>query len=448
MQKVRFLGITILVLFWFFTGWPLVWQNPQIPPKVKPVYAAVTVTAATDGSAISADTTGSTYTTLTGPIITEGAVGEVGTGTIILDAPSGFVFDTGTDVTLTVTNGSCSGGGSKPIKVGMGAGSSAETVTPAATTITNNVKQSSTGASDCAGTLTYTNIKVRPSAGTPLASGNITKSSSSTSTISGVTDDSTNFGTLTEVVGAKSKLAVTTQPSSSAVTDTDFTTKPVVTLQDQYDNTVTTDSISTITTAVVLSTQSCGGTAGSGSLTSTPTSGSAVESGVMTYTAMQYSAVESIKICFSSSGVTSALSNAVNVTAPPIYSVAISPAGDISYGIIEAGQSKSTIDVSATKTAENDGNTTENLNIKTSNATGGTGWTLGYPAATNVFVYEFSTNSGGNWTRFNTTDVYQTLAIGIAAAGTQDFDLRITVPTNSDSVEKTIIITVQAVAPE
>ena len=62
------------------------------------VFASVTVTPATGGNAISADTTGGSYTALTGPVIAEGAVGDIGTAgtdTIILNAPSGFEFDIG-----------------------------------------------------------------------------------------------------------------------------------------------------------------------------------------------------------------------------------------------------------------------------------------------------------------------------------------------------------------
>lgn len=67
----------------------------------------------------------------------------------------------------------------------------------------------------------------------------------------------------------------------------------------------------------MLSTQTCGGTTGSGTLTSTPTSGAAVASGIMTYTAMQYSFAESIKICAVSAEITSALSDTITISSPP-----------------------------------------------------------------------------------------------------------------------------------
>ena len=72
------------------------------------IAASETLTAATGGSAISADNaTSGTWTTLTGPTLAEGAVGDIGTGTIILTAPSGFVFNTGgTAPTVLLTTGS------------------------------------------------------------------------------------------------------------------------------------------------------------------------------------------------------------------------------------------------------------------------------------------------------------------------------------------------------
>lgn len=300
------------------------------------VLATVTITTATGGSAISADTTGGTYTSLTGPVISGGASGDIGVGTIILNAPSGFNFST-TANSVTATRTDVTGTGcnaSRRLEINGGA---SQTVTPTSTTITISITR--TSSSGCRNIITWTGIQVRPTAGTPLASGNITKTG--TSTIVGITDSVTNLGTLTEVVGAKSQLVITTQPSSSATIATDFATKPVVAVRDQFGNTVTTDNISTITRTAVLSTQSCGGTAGSGTLSSTPISSAAVTAGVMTYTAMQYSAAESIKICFASTGITSALSNAITVNNPVPTTTSIVPtskvAGDLQFTLTVNG---------------------------------------------------------------------------------------------------------------
>jgi len=274
--------------------------------------ATAIVTPATGGSSISADTTGGAYTSLTGPAIAEGLVSEINTGTIILNVPSGFVFDTGgTAPTVLVTRIAGSGADTRNINDVPSGTSIAVTISTTQITFTvtgatsNGVRNS----------LTWQNVRVRPAAGTPLASGNITKTG--TSAISGITNGTSNFGTLTEVVGATSELVVTTQPSADATTGVVFSVLPVVTVRDQFGSTVTSDNATTITRTAVLSTQLCGGTAGSGILSSTPAIGAVVSAGVMAYTAMQYSATESIKICFSSSGITSALSTAINVTEVP-----------------------------------------------------------------------------------------------------------------------------------
>ena len=276
-------------------------------------FANVSVTQATGASAISADTTGVSYTTLTGPTITEGTGQDFpSSGTFTLTAPSGFAFNTGNTVTATISRVS-----------GTGTCFTFQSTsgTPASGTITFTLtgRDSSTNTT-CK--VVFAGIQVRPSAGTPLASGNLTKGG--TATVSGMTG-STNLGTLTEVVGGKNKLGMKTQPSVSVSLSLDFPIKPAVYVQDQFGNTVTSDNSSAIAVDPVLSTSSCGGTSGSGSLVSTPVSGATDTNGVMTYTAMQYSAAENIKLCFSSAGLTSALSNAISVTTVDLTADVVSP---------------------------------------------------------------------------------------------------------------------------
>jgi hypothetical protein len=130
-----------------------------------------------------------------------------------------------------------------------------------------------------------------------------------------------------------------------------------------------------------------------------------------------------------------------------VVSVTLTTDGTVAYGTLGFGDTKNTITLSDTQTAQNDGNVTETFNIKTTAATGGTGWSLGSAPGSDTFVHEFSTNSGSNWTKFTTAGVYQTLSTGITASGTKAFDLQITAPNpSSDTVQKTITITVQAVA--
>ena len=65
----------------------------------------VTVTPASGGGAISADTASGGGTSLTGPVLAESSSGQIGMGSIVLDAPSGFVFDAGTTPVVTLTAG-------------------------------------------------------------------------------------------------------------------------------------------------------------------------------------------------------------------------------------------------------------------------------------------------------------------------------------------------------
>ena len=131
-------------------------------------------------------------------------------------------------------------------------------------------------------------------------------------------------------------------------------------------------------------------------------------------------------------------------------SITLTTDGTVDYGPVTAGGNKSTLDLTDTQTVQNNGLATINLRISTSNAVGDTvTWTLGSTVGeTDVFVHEFSNNSGTDWTKFITPDEYQLLSSGIAPEGTQDFDLKVTVPTLvSDYGIKTISITIQAVLP-
>ncbi len=134
-------------------------------------------------------------------------------------------------------------------------------------------------------------------------------------------------------------------------------------------------------------------------------------------------------------------------TLSPIISVSLTSSGTISYGFLGPGAQKNTTTngISATQTVQNDGNVLEDLTIKTTNATGGIPWSLGESAGTNMFVHEFSTNSGGAWTKFSAADTYQSLISNLGAGSTQDIDFRLTGPTAStDLLEKTITVTILA----
>lgn len=108
---------------------------------------------------------------------------------------------------------------------------------------------------------------------------------------------------MTVVVGAKTKLAMDTQPSTTATTATPFATQPAVQLQDAAGNDVAEASV-TITAAK----QSGSGTLG-GTLTAV-TDGT----GVATFTDLQITGTGAHTLVFTGTGLTSIISGTITVS--------------------------------------------------------------------------------------------------------------------------------------
>ena len=198
--------------------------------------ATVNITSASGGTSISADSTGGGWTTLGGIVIAEGANGDLGVGTnitLVLKSPGGFQFNTATTPSITFTNGR-----------GIAAASVAVTDT---STISVTLTVSNNTALDTLVIGGTTGIQIRPTAGSPLATGlHIYRPTSGggTAVINGITTSAdgttgSNFGTLTEIPGTVTQLTFTTQPAS-AVAGTAFGVQPVVATQDQFGNNSTT----------------------------------------------------------------------------------------------------------------------------------------------------------------------------------------------------------------
>ena len=172
-----------------------------------------TITPATGGTSISIDTTSNggtgAWVPLTGPVITEGASGDIHTGVHTLTLPTGWEFKIST-VTIAVGGDSNIGGLNTNI-------------TPGATTLSFNVTTASTVGT---ATLTFQNIEVRPT-NTAVATGNITLTAGVINTAD------TNYGTLTTIAGTVTKLGFTTQP---ATTQYGSAIQPVVKTEDQFGN--------------------------------------------------------------------------------------------------------------------------------------------------------------------------------------------------------------------
>jgi hypothetical protein len=187
------------------------------------IFTDAAITPASGGTAIPADTYNGAYTALAGPVIVETIVGDVSLGTIVLTAPAGFQFDTSAPQPIITLNGD---NNNKNIN-----GQTNGTIIPlTVTTNTISLTVTSKSKGQTRNTLTYSNIRVRPTAGTPLASGNITNTGTSI-----FPNSMTNFGTLREVAGALPKTAVFGFPSPqiSGVAGT-----VTVTAQDSFGNIV------------------------------------------------------------------------------------------------------------------------------------------------------------------------------------------------------------------
>jgi hypothetical protein len=158
---------------------------------------------ATGGSAISADDYLGGYTTLSNPAFTEGASSDVGTGTIVLDVPSGVIFDVG-GVAPTLLMTRVGGSGADALNInGLATGSSIALTSISTTQITFTIASASSAGVLCK--LQFKDVRVRPSTG-EAGSGDLTKSGSSV--MNGVNDGFTSFGTMTVVAGAFTHMQV------------------------------------------------------------------------------------------------------------------------------------------------------------------------------------------------------------------------------------------------
>lgn len=182
-------------------------------------YSAVSVTVASGGTNISADLAANAavpgYTTLGTIVITEGAKQDFHNGTFIFNTPTGWEFQqSGVSVT----------------------GDATATVAYTATSITLTLSNLSNGSEE---TFYIAGVAVTATDGAVIPnSGNITYGGGTAQQAGGgLVSGTTSLGLLSQVVGAASQLAFTTQ-TGGGTGGTAWATQPVVTLQDQFGSTV------------------------------------------------------------------------------------------------------------------------------------------------------------------------------------------------------------------
>ncbi|MGB9743190.1 MAG: hypothetical protein ACPLW9_00510 [Minisyncoccales bacterium] len=125
--------------------------------------------------------------------------------------------------------------------------------------------------------------------------------------------------------------------------------------------------------------------------------------------------------------------------------------GSVAYGTMAVNTWKSTLpgELNDMQTATNNGNVTENFNIKGQNSAN---WTLASSPGSEQYTHQFCNDTDNdcstpptNYTALTTS--YATLDTGIATSGTVDFQLRLGTPTaTSNYTQQSVDVTVQAVA--
>lgn len=176
------------------------------------------LTPATGGATISADDANTTFTSLTGPFVQEGFIGEyTSSGTFVLTAPTGFEWNTGGTIGITE---SPAFGGSTELDASF------TSVSSSAVTFTIDVASSTNP-----GQLEFTGLEIRPTTGTIPNTGNITNT--------GTTGQggATNYGIINMIPGVSDSLIFVQQPSTTNI-DSSITPAVRVQLVDQFGNSI------------------------------------------------------------------------------------------------------------------------------------------------------------------------------------------------------------------
>src|SRR5262249_2203501 len=132
--------------------------------------------------------------------------------------------------------------------------------------------------------LTWQNVRVRPTAGTPLATGYLRRCG--TATVVGLSTNA-NLGILREVAGAANNLAILTQPSTTAPAGAPFAQQPVLQVRDQFGNLRSTANGVTDSTVVAAA-------RGNGSGTLQGTTSQTAVNGLVTFTNLSHNVATNI----------------------------------------------------------------------------------------------------------------------------------------------------------
>ncbi len=231
---------------------------------------------------------GLTYTTLTGPRITEDIAGELtASGTIVLSAPSGFEWDIGGAVPAVTVKEAY--GTSTTLAVSYTSRTSSDL------TFTVNT-ESNSGSQP--GEVIFSGIRVRPTSSTVPNTDNITNT--------GTTGPggSTNFGTLTMVGGTATKVIYTQQPGTGTMNQT-LSPEILAEIRDTNDNVI---KVSGTAISIAITT-------GIGNLSGTTSLNTDIE-GQVAFNDLAIDASGDFRLTSSSSGLTSAVCDSFIISNP------------------------------------------------------------------------------------------------------------------------------------
>lgn len=121
--------------------------------------------------------------------------------------------------------------------------------------------------------------------------------------------------------------------------------------------------------------------------------------------------------------------------------------GTIAFGTVALNAATTTAGNTDTQTVTNDGSSAQ-LNVKGSDATNGTTWTLNTSnASLDNYTLEVSTTTGSSYMDLVDDTTYTTASTTFDSLTSGDLDFRLTTPnTSTDFVQKSVTITVQVVA--
>jgi len=356
----------------------------------------VTSTAATGGNTLPDVGGGGSYTTLSGPILTETIKNELMVGTITLTAPPGFEFNIATP-TFTLTKA----GHTDNMYLAMTAGTHISTVLTFEVTNMSGTGNGKKGP----GVVTFENIQVRPTSMTP-ANGDIVWAGTSYT-------PGGNIGALTMEIPPATKVVFAQEPTNTSA-GTTISPNVSVQLQDANSNIVNSSGIS-----ITLEPSS---TTLNGTLTQNTNS-----SGLATFNDLTMeTAGTGYTLSASSSGLTGTISSSFNIN-PTIFST-----------------SNSTISVSSDYIANN-GTSTSTITIQLidqyGNSLAAGGSTVGLNTSAGTLLSTVSDAGDGSYTQVlqsSITEEYATITVtvdaqALTATGTVGFTSATTVWTSNGS---------------